>query len=629
MMIEAGTSVEGYRVERLIGRGGMGVVYEAVQTSLERPVALKVLRPELADDPEFVERFRREGRLQASLEHPHVLDVYEVGESEHGLFLSMRLVTGQTLLDLLRDGELDAERSLKLLDQVTGALDFAHEADLVHRDVKPQNVLIGEGDHAYLADFGLTRGSTDTTVASTGPMLGSVAYVAPEIVRGEEPTPASDRYSFAATVFHCLTGDVVFPLGSDAAVLFAHAAEPPPSVRRAPGRAPAGPRRGDGRGSRQGAGLATQVGQVHHPRGARRTWPAGNAARLAAGRRPVRARGSAARHAASSSRRKRPGLKLAAMTGVLLAGVALAVAAAFVLDDDEGSAADRPEVALPLVQEGATVLGSELGIPDRSVDCEGDAATPQSTPCAMVQAELPGQDLLIPSDGVITGWTVRGAQGEIALNVIRPRGADTIRIARSQVEFAGNAAPHHYETRIPVEAGDQIGIELTPGASIGVSDTEGATTLRWLEPVGGFYEAPDKAEGTGFDYEVALQAEFVPGAEVKLPRSLTGAAAANAPVGRVRDTSFAEVDKPSAQLRLELSEVDGKVVLDVFEEGKRNVRVFIPDLEPGGLPVDLKVHDAPGEPTVGAEVRWVNPTLGRLNFQAFILTREGLEFAGY
>lgn len=628
MMIEAGTSVEGYRVERLIGRGGMGVVYEAVQTSLERRVALKVLRPELADDPDFVERFRREGRLQASLEHPHVLDVYEVGESEHGLFLSMRLVTGQTLLDLLRDGELDAERSLRLLDQVTGALDFAHEAKLVHRDVKPQNVLIGEGDHAFLADFGLTRGSTDTTVASTGPMLGSVAYVAPEIVRGEEPTPASDRYSFAATVFHCLTGDVVFPLGSDAAVLFAHAAEPPPSAAE---RRPELPQDLD---AVMDAALAKEPDS--RPKSARSII---RSVRDSLGPRVTQLgspqvvgpfeRAAALPAMLPQEPQKGPGLKLAAMTGVLLAGVALAVAAAFVLDDDEGSAADRPEVALPLVQKGATVLGSELGIPDRSVDCEGDAATPQSTPCAMVQAELPGQDLLIPSDGVITGWTVRGAQGEIALNVIRPRGADTIRIARSQVEFAGNAAPHHYETRIPVEAGDQIGIELTPGASIGVSDTEGATTLRWLEPVGGFYEAPDKAEGTGFDYEVALQAEFVPGAEVKLPRSLTGAAAANAPVGRVRDTSFAEVDKPSAQLRLELSEVDGKVVLDVFEEGKRNVRVFIPDLEPGGLPVDLKVHDAPGEPTVGAEVRWVNPTLGRLNFQAFILTREGLEFAGY
>ncbi|HYH62969.1 MAG TPA: serine/threonine-protein kinase [Solirubrobacterales bacterium] len=626
-MIEAGTSVEGYRVERLIGRGGMGVVYEAVQTSLERRVALKVLRPELVDDPGFVERFWREGQLQASLEHPHVLDVYEVGESEQGLFISMRLVTGQTLLDLLRDGELDAERSLKLLDQVTGALDFAHEAKLVHRDVKPQNVLIGEGDHAFLADFGLTRGSTDTTVASSGPMLGSVAYVAPEIVRGEEPTPASDRYSFAATVFHCLTGDVVFPLGSDAAVLFAHAAQPPPH----PGeRRPELPQDLD---AVMDAALAKEPDS--RPKSARSIM---RAVRDAIGPRvsqlgSPQAVGPFERAIALPTMppqqpEKRPGLKVATAAGVLLAGVALAAGAAFVLSDDEGSAADRPEVPLPVVQEGATALGSDLDIPDRSVDCDGEVATPRSTPCSIVQAELPGQDLLIPSDGVITGWTVRGAQGEIALDVIRPRGADTIRIARSQFEYAGNAAPHHFETRIPVEAGDQIGVQLTPGASIGVTDTEGATTLRWLEPVGGFYEAPDKEEGTGFDYEVALRAEFVPGAKVELPRFLTGAAAASAPDARVRDTAFAEVDKPSAKLRLELSEIDGKVVLDVFEKGKRNVRVFIQDLEPGGLPVDLRAHDAPGEPTIGAEVWWVNPTSGRMIFQAFSLTRESLEFAG-
>jgi serine/threonine-protein kinase len=229
-MIEAGTTVDGYRVERMIGRGGMGVVYEAVETSINRRVALKVLRPELADDPEFVERFRREARLQASLEHPHVLEVYDAGESDAGLFLAMRLVSGRTLLDLLREHELDAERALELLDQVTGALDVAHDANLVHRDVKPQNVLIDD-ERAFLADFGLTSGGTETTVATSRPMLGSVAYVAPEIVRGEEPTPASDRYSVAATLFHCLTGDVVFPRGSDAAVLYAHATEAPPRVR--------------------------------------------------------------------------------------------------------------------------------------------------------------------------------------------------------------------------------------------------------------------------------------------------------------------------------------------------------------------------------------------------------------
>ncbi len=227
-MIES-ESFEGYRVERTLGRGGMGVVYEAVQTSLERRVALKVLRPELAGDPAFAERLRREGRMQASLEHPHVLDVFEVGDSESGLFISMRLVQGATLAELLRDGRLDGQRTLSLLEQVGDALDAAHAAGLVHRDVKPQNVLV-ENDYAFLADFGLTRAGTEAMTAASQLMVGTVAYLAPEVVRGEDPTPASDRYAFAASLFHCLAGDFVFPRGSDAAVLFAHTTEPPPKI---------------------------------------------------------------------------------------------------------------------------------------------------------------------------------------------------------------------------------------------------------------------------------------------------------------------------------------------------------------------------------------------------------------
>ncbi len=229
-MIERGSNFGGYTIERLLGSGGMGVVYEAVQGSLERRVALKVLKPDLADDPAFGDRFRREGRIQAAIEHPNVLDVYEVGEVEdHGLFIAMRLVDGPTLADLLRAGELSAARTLELLEQVGGALDAAHEAGLVHRDVKPQNILVGDGDHAFLADFGLSKLGTDPASRSR-PTVGTVAYVAPEVVGGQTPGPASDRYAFVATLFHCLTGDVVFPRGSEAAVLFAHAGEPPPRI---------------------------------------------------------------------------------------------------------------------------------------------------------------------------------------------------------------------------------------------------------------------------------------------------------------------------------------------------------------------------------------------------------------
>ncbi len=622
-MIETGTSVGGYRVVRVIGRGGMGVVYEAVQASLKRQVALKVLRPELADDPDFVERFRREARLQASLEHPHVLEVYEAGESDQGLFLAMRLVPGQTLLDLLRDGELDAERALRLLDQVTDALDAAHEAALVHRDVKPQNVLIDDGDRAFLADFGLTRTGTDTTVATSRPMLGSVAYVAPEIVRGEEPTPASDRYSFAATVFHCLTGDVVFPRGSDAAVLYAHATEPPPSV---------GERRSELPEELNGAlGPALAKQPETRPRSSRSIIRAvrdalGDSVSTLGSPQVVSAydRTSGDVVLPPPVRARPTWVKVAASIAILATAAALGAGVAVLLDGDgDGSAEEVPLAAVP---PGAQALGSDLAPPERSLDCRGEVPTPASPSCSIVQSELPGGDVLIPADGAIVGWTVRGASGDVALDVIRPRGSDTVRVGASQWEYAGNAGPHHFETLLAVEAGDQVGLELGPGGSIGVSKTAGATTQRWLRPLGGAYGSPDQDEGTGFDYEVAVRAEFVPGKRVEPPEHLTGAAAADAPDGRVRERASLPVDEPrETTLDVELVEVDGRVVLDVSRAGRRTLRVFIPDLKPEGVPTDLKVYEYPGEPFGEADVWWVNPNSGRTIFNYFIVSEGRLQ----
>ena len=237
--------------------------------------------------------------------------------------------------------------------------------------------------------------------------------------------------------------------------------------------------------------------------------------------------------------------------------------------------------------------------------------------------------MLVPEDGAIVGWTVRGAHGDLAVDVIRPRGSDTVRVARSQFEFVGNAGPQHFETQLPVEAGDQIGLELGPGASAGVSEAEGATTQRWFEPFGGAYGTPDRGEGTGFDYEVALRADFVPGEQVGVPKHLTGAAAANAADGRVRDFAPLEVDQPQpTRLRVELVEVDGEVALDVLRAGRRTLRVFIPDLVPKGLPVELKTFEYPGEPFGEADVWWVNPNTGRTIFHYFILGEEELQSVG-
>ncbi|HEX4186686.1 MAG TPA: serine/threonine-protein kinase [Solirubrobacteraceae bacterium] len=230
-MLERGTQVAGYRIDGVVGEGGMAVVYRATQLSLDRVVALKVIAPELGDDPSFRTRFKREGQLQAALDHEHIVPVHEAGESEHGLFLAMRLIAGPTLKDLILSGQLDPRRSLRLLTQVAQALDTAHRAGLIHRDIKPQNILIDKDDHVFLADFGLTKALDDTTrLTGTGQFLGTIDYVAPEQIQGEPPVAASDCYSLTAVLYECLAGEVPFPGPNEAAVLHAHVVRPPPRI---------------------------------------------------------------------------------------------------------------------------------------------------------------------------------------------------------------------------------------------------------------------------------------------------------------------------------------------------------------------------------------------------------------
>src|SRR5262245_40781490 len=208
----------------------MGVVYRATQLSLNRTVALKILASELSDDAAFRERFRREGLLQAAIDHEHIVTVYEAGASEHGLFLAMRLIRGPTLKDMVLSGDIPPERALAILTQVAEALDGAHDVGLTHRDIKPQNILIGGNDHAYLADFGLTQASDEVSLPETGQFIGTIDYVAPEQVQGQGATPRSDVYSLTAVLYEALCGEVPFPRHNEAAVLYAHISEPPPRI---------------------------------------------------------------------------------------------------------------------------------------------------------------------------------------------------------------------------------------------------------------------------------------------------------------------------------------------------------------------------------------------------------------
>lgn len=227
-VLEPGVVLEGYRIERFIDRGGMGSVYEATQLSLDRRVALKFISPDLATDERFRERFRREARLAAKIDHPNILSVYEVAELPDGLlFLAMRFVDGPNLSDLLKErGPLEVQETLAILTQIADALDAAHERGLIHRDVKPANVMLEpreHGWHAYLADFGLAKPNESSGEhTKPGEILGTIDYMAPEQINGEALDGRADVYSFGCMVYRCLTGELPYQRETRGATAVAH-----------------------------------------------------------------------------------------------------------------------------------------------------------------------------------------------------------------------------------------------------------------------------------------------------------------------------------------------------------------------------------------------------------------------
>ena len=246
---QPGAEIAGYRIESLIGRGGMAVVYRAEDVRLGRRVALKLLSPQLADNEQFRQRFIRESRLAASLDHPNIVPIYEAGEADGQLFIAMRYVVGSDLKALLaaEGGQLSLDRLLGLFLQIGDALDTAHRAGLVHRDVKPGNILVtarrerahpGQrtrsslGDHVYLTDFGLTKRTAELTagLTGTGHFLGTVDYVSPEQIQGKPVGAGTDIYALGCVLYECLTGQLPYRRDDDAALLWAHLVEAPPAV---------------------------------------------------------------------------------------------------------------------------------------------------------------------------------------------------------------------------------------------------------------------------------------------------------------------------------------------------------------------------------------------------------------
>jgi len=236
-----GTELAGYRIDSLLGWGGMSVVYLAEDLRLKRRVALKLLAASLAEDESFRDRFLRESELAASIDHPNIVPIYEAGTTDDLLFIAMRYVEGRGLNERLHHGRLDPADAIGILAQVASALDAAHARGLVHRDVKPSNLLVDPGarpdgsDHVYLADFGLTRRVSDEAgIGDDGHLLGTIDYVAPEQIAGEEVDRRADVYSLGCVLYECLVGQPPFRRDSDLAVVFAHleTESPAPSAGR-------------------------------------------------------------------------------------------------------------------------------------------------------------------------------------------------------------------------------------------------------------------------------------------------------------------------------------------------------------------------------------------------------------
>ncbi len=223
----------GHRIESVAGRGGMGVVYRAMQLDLDRPVALKVITPALAQDEVFRDRFVRESRAAASIDHPNVIPIYYAGENDGVLYIAMRFVEGPDLRSLVRAHEhLTPERAARLSSQVGAALDAAHARGIVHRDVKPENVLLSTEDHPYLTDFGLTKRVDSLGGGQTRPggWVGTLGYVAPEQIRGERVDARADVYALGCLLVFMLTGRAPFRRETEEATLWAHLSEEPPKV---------------------------------------------------------------------------------------------------------------------------------------------------------------------------------------------------------------------------------------------------------------------------------------------------------------------------------------------------------------------------------------------------------------
>lgn len=514
-VLARGTLAGDFRIERVLRRIAGAVVYEAMQVSLERRVSLTVMDPPPTGDQQFAERFGRECRLLAGLEHPNIATVIAAGRVEQGLFVATRLVAGSSL------GErevADRGRALELLAHVAAALDAAHCAGLAHRAIEPSRVIVCDG-RAYLTDFALGR---------TG---GGIA---------------EDRVSFAAMLQELLgtssTSDVE---ACDAVSLVAEAA----------------------------AAYAPES--------------------------PIQAQPNRRLRAPAARRKRRSVLIAAALVTGIVATVTIGA----------GGFADQSlDAQAPSLPPGARVLGSNLGTGSlRTLDCGGDTPSSTSPSCTVMQARLPGRRVAAEHDGVVVGWAVRGARGDLALQVLRREARGYTDVTRTAFVRVPDGGLHRFGSDLPIRRGEHVAVELRPGSGIGVRDgPAGTSTERWIARLGGGPRPPSRMPGRPFEHELLLAAAYLPGRDRQTPAQLVGARAARAPSGRT--LASAEQELPGGAVReLRAVKLEDRLVLDLLAGDRRLSRLEVPDADPAGRLLALVKEDRTAPDDTEQILRWQNP----------------------
>lgn len=494
--MDAGTEISGFRIERPLPTGSLGVVYESTQLSLGRVVALRLLDREALAGPGTSVRFHAQQRLSASVHHPNVVPMYEAGTWEGGEFVATRFVRGRALADLL-DRSPSSQRLGAIAEQITGALEAAHDAGLTHGRLTAQNVLVDAAGRAYLADLGLGR-------------------------RG---TVAADREALAVLVA---------------------------DIERA----------GAARGRRRRRIVAATVATT----------------------------------------------TLATVAAVFLLGRGS--------ESEDGLTSGPP----PAVAAGALPRGSDLAPgATASMGCSEEPG-PNTPVCTLIQTTIAGRSTRVQRAGTIRAWAVRGAAGDLTLQVIGRRNGKASLVGFSQVERVLDRGPHAFETNVRVERGDRIGVELAPEATIGFRATSGRTSA--LRSEGTTELAPTQPQSVSrFDGELLLRTDIEGGAQPELAQ-LTGPAAAGEPVGTALEQQ--QVVIPGGVVRVELVRAGGVIAIDAFRRHRRLARVDVADADPGGRLLSLQ--SACGYRR-GFCLSWLNPGEETSVVHAYRLIRGGAVFS--